>query len=41
MIARECDFVLALRSLVAEAKRRGLTADWLAAKPASPQYSGW
>ena len=41
VIGRERDYVLALRSLVAEAKRRGLTADWLAAKPASPQYSGW
>jgi hypothetical protein len=29
-----------MRSLVAEVKNRGLTADWLAAKPASPQFSG-
>ena len=31
VIARERDYILALRSLVAEAKRHGLTADWLAA----------
>jgi hypothetical protein len=30
-----------LRSLVAEAKRRSQTADWLAARPAPPQFSGW
>lgn len=40
MIVRERDYALAMRSLVAEVKNRGLTADWLAAKPASPQFSG-